>query len=588
MIDAVEVDGGAGGGKEAIRRPRPHQSLPARPIGALTSIVGLLACFLLVAAVPGATAAAATCRGKKATIVSNAPRIVGTKAPDVIVSRGADNVIHGKGGNDVICSGGGEDTIHGERGNDVIDGETGNDVIDGGRGSDELEGFSGEDRLSGGTGNDTLNGGPGDHDRVFGGPGDDSLSGGAGDFDVVTGGAGNDTLIGAGGAPYQLDGGPGSHDVASFKGAGGPVTIDLEAGVVSGAENENLSGIEDAIGGSSADRLVGSRGTTNRLDGGPGNDQLLGVGPGDEAFGGPGSDSCAGFAAETSCGITPGEAGTGVEIYTSIDNSTSLIVTGDEGADNVTVGFGGGAYFVRGEPGGNVVSLGDPSSGACTRDPVTNTVFCQGAISSILAAMEGGDDTFAVDESVPANVSALVDGGKGSDTLRGGRGNDMIYAGNDHVPDTVQGGGGDDVIFGLNILHPRRDSGPARMFGGPNDDLLIGGQPCDGDLFDGGHGANDSASFARVRNSGIFVKATIGGAVFDPNLANCNSGRITHSVEKIEGSTGPDILIGDNGPNTLLGRGGNDRLDGRGGYDSCVGGGGRNVATNCELKASIP
>ena len=156
------------------------------------------------------------------------------------------------------------------------------------------------------------------------------------------------------------------------------------------------------------------------------------------------------------------------------------------------------------------------------------------------------------------------------------------------MPDTVQGGGGDDVLYGLNILHPRRDSGPAKMFGGANDDLLVGGQPCDGDLFGGGPGANDSASFARVRNSGIFVKATIGGAVFDPNLSHCNRGRITHSVEKIEGSTGPDILIGDSGPNTLLGRGGNDRLNGRGGYDGCVGGGGHDIATNCELKASIP
>ncbi len=56
------------------------------------------------------------------------------------------------------------------------------------------------------------------------------------------------------------------------------------------------------------------------------------------------------------------------------------------------------------------------------------------------------------------------------------------------------------------------------MLGGGGDDLLIGGQPCDGDLFVGGPGANDSASFARVRNDGIHVDAKIGGAVSDPDV----------------------------------------------------------------------
>jgi len=126
------------------------------------------------------------------------------------------------------------------------------------------------------------------------------------------------------------------------------------------------------------------------------------------------------------------------------------------------------------------------------------------------------------------------------------------------------------------------------MVGGPGNDLMIGGQPCDGDLFDGGPGANDSASFARVRNSGAFVKATIGGAVLDPDVAGCDAGRIDSSVEKIEGSPGPDVLIGDDTANVLLGRGGNDRLEGRGGNDTCIGGGGRDQASGCEQAASVP
>jgi Ca2+-binding RTX toxin-like protein len=541
-------------------------------------VLWLLACLLALAATPVAHATAATCDGKQATIVSNAPKIVGTKAPDVIVAGPGDNTIYGEGGNDTICGGEGDEVIYGGRGNDALFGEGGNDTLFGERGSDDLDGGAGEDRLFGATGNDELNGGPGDHDQLFGGPGDDSLAGGEGDFDVLEGGSGNDSI----------DGGPGAHDIASYAGTGGAVTIDLGVGTVSGAESEHLTGIEDAIGGSGDDTLVGSNASPNRLDGGPGDDHLIGAGPADEAFGGPGSDVCAGFSAETSCGPMAGGSGTAVELYRSVDEATSLIVTGNSGVDSATVSFSAGTYTVQGAPGANPVLLGDPTSGGCSRDPGSNSVSCQGAVSSIQASLGAGNDTFTVDSSVPASVSATIDGGPGSDTLQGGEGDDTLYAGDDHVPDTLEGGGGDDVLYGVNIFHPRKDSGAAQMSGGPGDDLLIGGQPCDGDNFDGGPGDNDSASFARVRNSGVFVQATIGGAVTDPNVSGCNAGHIEDSIEKIEGSPGDDILTGDNGPNTLLGRGGDDRLDGKGGFDDCVGGTGSNETTNCEYTDSGP
>jgi Ca2+-binding RTX toxin-like protein len=537
--------------------------------------------FTALLALLGATPAEAkpSCDGKKATIISNGPTIVGTKAPDVIVAGSGDNTIYGEGGDDVICAGGGDDVIHGGRGDDKVFGESGEDTIYGERGSDHLDGGAGTDALYGETGNDELEGGSGGGDRLSGGPGDDSLSGGPGDFDILIGGPGND----------KIDGGPGAHDIASYAGTGGAVTIDLQTQTVSGAEVEPLSGIEDAIGGSGADTLIGDPGSANRLDGGPGADRLLAAGPGDEAFGGPGSDECGGgFFAETSCGPSQGAGGTAVELYESIDGAGSLIVTGSEGDDNATVSYGGGTYTVTGGPGGAEVLPGDPTSTACSRYPLANSVSCQGHVSSILASLGGGNDTFAVAASVPSSVSSIIDGGRGADDLRGGRGDDVIYAGEDHEPDTIEGGGGDDVLYGVNIFHPRKDSGAATMRGGPGNDLLIGGQPCDGDLFDGGPGSNDSASFARVRNSGVFVKATIGGAVTDPNVGHCDAGHIDNSIEKIEGSPGPDILSGDGSHNVLLGRGGNDRLDGRGGNDTCIGGGGHDRARSCEQIASVP
>ena len=122
------------------------------------------------------------------------------------------------------------------------------------------------------------------------------------------------------------------------------------------------------------------------------------------------------------------------------------------------------------------------------------------------------------------------------------------------------------------------------MIGGPGNDLMIGGQPCDGDTFDGGPGGNDSASFARVHNAGVAVEATIGGAVTDPDVGGCNPGHIDSSTEKIEGSPGDDILSGDNGNNALLGRGGDDKIDGNGGFDNCIGGGGNDSATTASPK----
>ncbi|MBS1878585.1 MAG: hypothetical protein JST31_03635 [Actinobacteria bacterium] len=547
--------------------------------GAAASLTALAALLSWALALAPAAEATPSCHGKKATIVSNAAKIVGTKAPDVIVAGSGDNTIYGEGGNDLICAGGGNDTVYGGRGNDTIYGEGGDDSIFGERGSDYLDGGGGSDLLAGESGNDTLEGGPGDGDRVDGGPGDDTLRGGSGNFDVLNGGPGNDSI----------DGGPGVHDIASYAGTGGAVTIDLGSQTVSGAESEHLTGIEDAIGGSGNDTLIGAPDTANRLDGGPGNDQLRAVGPGDEAFGGPGSDQCGGgFATETSCGPSQSANGTSVELYQSIDGVSSLVVTGSNGPDDVTVSRAGGLYTVSGQPGGTPVLLGDPSSTTCSADPLANSVSCGGAISSILASLGTGNDSFRVADSVPASVGSIIDGGPGSDTLVGGRGNDVIYGGDDHEPDTLEGGGGDDVLYGVNIFHPRKDSGAATMRGGPGNDLLIGGQPCDGDTFDGGPGQNDSASFARVHNSGIFVEATIGGAVRDPNVANCTPGHIDSSVEKIEGSPGPDILTGDNGPNVLLGRGGNDKLDGMGGNDTCIGGGGTDSAKRCEQVASVP
>ncbi|HEY5333058.1 MAG TPA: hypothetical protein VIJ21_05865, partial [Solirubrobacterales bacterium] len=339
--------------------------------------------------------------------------------------------------------------------------------------------------------------------------------------------------------------------------------------------------IEDAIGGSGNDTLIGSP-EANRLDGGPGNDHLEASGGGDAAFGGPGGDQCTGgFSEETSCGPAGGSNGLAVEIYESIDGKSTLILTGSSGPDQGTVNYSGGSYSISGSD----VTNGDPTNPDCSG---VGTITCSGKVDGIEASLGAGNDELTIGNSVPHSISSTLEGGTGSDKLVGGEGNDVLYAGEDHDPDTLEGGGGNDVLYGVNIFHPKKDSGAATMNGGGGSDLMIGGQPCDGDTFNGGAGANDSASFARVHNSGVAVEATIGGEVTDPDVGGCTPGHIDSSTEKIEGSPGNDILTGDNGPNTLLGRGGDDKLDGAGGFDDCNGGGGNNTAVNCEKTAQIP
>lgn len=509
------------------------------------------------------------CGGRLATIASNERRIHGTRAPDVIAGGPGPNVIVGGGGNDTICGGFGRDRIYGGRGNDTIDGKRGNDSVHGGRGSDEVDGGADRDEVLGDSGNDVVHGGPGNRDDADGGPGDDDVAGGRGTLDTVLGGIGND----------HIDGGPGDHDIASYRGVGGPIEVDLGQGAVAGAEDEQLIRIEDVLGGSGEDTLAGSEATPNRLDGGPGDDRLLGAMRGDQAFGGPGSDQCLGsFSVEDSCGPSGGGGGTKVELYESITGSATLAIGGDGLVDDVTVSRGDHGYFVRGRS-GNPVLLGAPHSGGCGSAP--GSVSCAGPVTTILVSLGGGNDAVRVEDSVPAEISVTIDGGPGSDWLRGGRGGDTLYAGDDGDVDTLDGGGGDDALFGVNVLHPRLSSGASTLVGGAGNDLLIGGQPC-ADLFHGGRGDNDSASFARVRNSDTFVKAAIGGPVVDPDVGYCGGSRIDGSVEKIEGSTGPDVLIGTAGPDTLLGRGGADVLDGRGGPDRCIGGRGSDQARRCE------
>ena len=72
------------------------------------------------------------------------------------------------------------------------------------------------------------------------------------------------------------------------------------------------------------------------------------------------------------------------------------------------------------------------------------------------------------------------------------------------------------------------------MIGGPGSDVMVGGDPCDGDLFDGGTG-NDNANFFRFTPG---VTREIGGAV-SRTAAGCTPGRIDARSRRWRARPGP-------------------------------------------------
>jgi Ca2+-binding RTX toxin-like protein len=582
-----------------------------------------LACALigasLLLAIPAASqAVAATCDGKHATIVGTPGNdvIVGKKASDVIYGGGGnDRISGGPNGNDTICGGPGNDTIHGGRGfdalygeggDDRISGETGSDHIDGGSGNDNLSGAQGSDSLVGGGGNDTLlgdkgpdrllGGGSSDYingdkgsdqieggggndkllgdkgnDRIEGGTGSDQIEGGPGDdpeleggseSDFVYGGAGSDHVRGGEGdgdvvrgdsGEDTLDGGPGARDIVTYASATrSGVVVDLGSGQSKGDGHDTLQGFEDVVGSPQSDEIVGD-GEANRLDGGVGNDNLDG-GPGpNEAFGGPGSDECNGFATEHSCGVeaNPPGSGTFVILNQGLDGA-SLIVQGDARANDIHVGFNGG--WVVSDNGPIVAGEGCASVDG-------NTVNCPTVVATSLVVITGGNgnDSIAIDESVPAGVKVRANGNAGSDTLSGGPGDDVLEAGEnynnpDNGNDTLIGNAGSDVLYA--------DPGADQLSGGPGNDLLVSSVAvCQGHTYSGGPG-DDTVSYGRS-NAALTVE--LGGT---GGPAGCNTpDQVLSDNESLEGSDGPDVLIGDNSDNSIMGHLGADTFIGKGGND---------------------
>ncbi|MCA3324932.1 MAG: hypothetical protein INF69_14630, partial [Roseomonas sp.] len=485
----------------------------------------------------------------------------------------------GGGDNDSLT---GIENVAGSGFNDSILGDSGANLLDGGIGLDNLPG-SGADTLAGGLGNDTLQGGA-DNDSLAGGDGDDSLIGGTG------------------------------IDWASYAGVNGAVTVDLAAGLATGADgNDTLSSIENVLGGNANDSLNGDGGA-NVLDGGLGNDTLVG-GAGQDTISyasmAQGSQAVTvDLGAGTSSGAAGNDSFTGFEGIQGGNGADSLL--GDS-LDNIIAG-GFGNDTLDGGLGNDTISYGEltdsllgvtvdlgagTSSGGAGNDSFTG-------FEAILGG--AGNDSLVGDAGANFLIGGLrndtLAGGNGNDTLIGSLGVDWIFSGNgdDSIADNpsipfttdtnwlsfafaggmvtvdlVAGrawGEGNDTVSGIqnlqggNFADSLLGNGLANsLYGGLGDDTLIGGGSNDllngglgNDTLVGGTESGDWASFASA--GGMVTVDLVAGRAWGEGNDNLSG------LENVQGGNSADSVLGDGNANVIAGGFANDTLDGGLGNDT--------------------
>jgi Ca2+-binding RTX toxin-like protein len=402
--------------------------------------------------------------GENENIPSDVEGIQGGSYDDTLSGGGGNSTLLGGDGADDLQSWNGDDVLRGQGGNDTLHPSGGADVLDGGDGvdtlsyagvgqsvyvyqdgaandgmlgehdnvtsiehltgssyGDDLEGTSGNDVIHGGAGSDKIDAKSGD-DVVYGDEGSDNISGGPGpqttncpptgctqyDTDTVVGGSGSDTI--------------------DYSSRSDDLTIAIDGSRKSGGwmENDALSGIENANGGSGDDTIYGND-ASNSLSGGPGNDGIAGGKGNDYVAGGEGND------------FLEGDGG-------------NNWITGADGND--TLEAGGGNDTLYGGPGTDLVTYYN-ASGSVTAHIGTGTSGQAGEADTIGADVENLEGS-AFSDKLYGNAGPnkligdgggdLLVGGGGKDNLQGGPGADTLQTKGDGVKDSSScGAGGGDV-----------------------------------------------------------------------------------------------------------------------------------------------
>jgi Ca2+-binding RTX toxin-like protein len=388
-----------------------------------------------------------------------------------------------------------------------IRGHSWSDYLPGTPEDDQIFGLGGVDRLSGRGGNDDLTGGPrGDH---------------------LNGGEGIDT------AHYE------DSPVGVF------VSLVDGRGFNGTAQNDTLVSIENLVGSSHGDILIGND-EPNRLDGGAGGDSLFGGGGDDHLLGGRGNDILVGGA-----GADQLEGGIGID---TADYSDSPSGEGGDSAEGVRV-----SLEIAGE-------MGTGSGGSAEGDTLVGIENLVGSLHDDY--LTGNNQANRLEGLAGSDVLL---GLRGADHLFGNRGNDFLAggAGADHLDGgldiDVAWYADSDVGVQVNLEFGRGYSGTAlgdvlvdieNLIGSRHDDVLVGDREAN-DI----EGLDGSDQLIGGGGDDLLV----GGAGQD-----APTGDVIGPGGEVPPSDGDDTLIGGRGNDTLIGGTGADHLTGGSDADTFV------------------
>ncbi len=197
-----------------------------------------------------------------------------------------------------------------------------------------------------------------------------------------------------------------------------------------------------------------------------------------------------------------------------------------------------------------------------------------GSIGTLALTPGAGNDEISVGGSVGAlTVSGSGDGDDDyaiaatalSGTLDSGPGNDVVRSASPSL--TLSGGSGNDSLIG-----------PGTLDGGADDDVL---EPTTASQTVAGGSGSDRVSYMLVSTP---LTITMQNA---SDLTVNGSGTIVTGVERVEGSSANDTLIGTGGHDELFGGEGDDTIDGRGGGDILDGGPGFNTVSYASAATGV-
>ena len=401
-------------------------------------------------------------------------------------------------------------------------------------------------------------------DQVIGSDNDNWLFGGAGN-DALYGAGGADTIIGGDGAGNDTYDGGGGIDTVIYSSAtqGIFVNLSLAQNQATGPEigTDQISNIENVVGGSGDDQITGSAGA-NQLFGGAGADTLNGL-AGDDTLngdsgnntldGGAGTDTAdySGAPGAVTVNLVAGSAANGFGGTDTLANIENVI---GSAFDDIFVSDSRANNFDGGGGGIDTVSYAISSTNVIV--DLLGQVTWDGTVNDRLSGIENATGSSKNDALYGDAGNNVLDGGAGgADFIGGGTGSDTVsYASSstgvivDLLGQVTWDGTANDTLSSIE-----------NAVGSSLNDTFYSNALMN--RFDGGTGS-DTVSYASS-SAGVIVDL-LGQVTWDGTVNDTLSG-----IENAVGSSKNDALYGNAGNNVLDGGvGGTDFISGDAGSDT--------------------